>query len=153
MSQQANAPQTPLANALTFTLAPMSTATGVSNLVGNISTLAPASSSTAAAGSTPAATSTNAPLGQGNALFGASGWKGVDLSWRLSSMDLPSAQIAPPADDSSANSEDGIDGSSGDALLFDSDSSGEDWSELDFLAPAQPDDSDAGDGGDGGGDG
>lgn len=155
VTPQANGSQAPLANALTLTLAPTSTATtstaiGANNLIGNVSPLAPASPSTAASASTTSATATNTPLAQGNTVFGASGWKGVDLSSRLSSMDLPSAQIAPPADDSSANSEDGIDGSSGDALLSDSDSSGEDWSELDFLAPAHSEDSDAGDGGDGG---
>jgi hypothetical protein len=148
VTPQANGVQAPVANSLTFSLAPTGTATATNNFVGNISTLAP-SPSTTAAGNTPAAASTIAPLGQANALLGASGWKGADLSWHLNSLDLPSPEMALPADDSSANSEDGIDGSSGDVLLSDSDSSGEDWSELDVIAPAQQDDSDAGDGGDG----
>lgn len=141
-------------NSLTFSLATTgvattSTATGENNFVGNISTLAPTAPSTASAGSTSAVTSTNAPLGQANVLFGASGWKGADLSGRMNNLGLLSPQLDTLADDSSANGEDGSDRSSGDLIFPDSDSSGEDWSEREFAAPAPQDDSDAGDGGDG----
>jgi subtilase family serine protease len=68
-------------------------------------------------------------------LFGASGWSGSSLSWRLNSVELPSPLGEPSADDLPENWQDLNDPSTGNAILATTNASGEDWSVLDVMAP------------------
>jgi subtilase family serine protease len=96
----ANAPaSSPVTSSFSTTDAETSAATFASSLVDNLSTLTPASLFASVGNTTPAA-ATNAPAAQTNALFGASGWNGSDLSWRQSSLGLLTPKGDPMADTS-----------------------------------------------------
>jgi hypothetical protein len=94
--------------------------------------------------------SVNASVPQNAIQFGASGWNGSDLSWRLSSLGLPSHQIHELAGDLFGDRGQDLENSSaGDAIRFDENASGENGTVLDLLA-APLVEGDAGEGGEGG---
>jgi hypothetical protein len=92
--------------------------------------------------------SPNAPVTQATIVFGASGWNGSALSWRLGNLGLSAPAMSELADDLSGDSEkDGSDSSSEDALRIDGDAGGVDLFLLED-APAARLDGRVGDGGD-----
>src|SRR5262249_16853540 len=78
--------------------------TSANNLVGNVSTVAPASSYVMV-GSLTLTPTANAPAPQDNLVFGASGCNGSALSGRLNSPGLPGQQLERPADNLSGDAE------------------------------------------------
>ncbi len=95
----------------------------------------------------------NASVPQNAILFGATGWNGPDLSWRLSSLGLPSNNSHESAGDLFGNPEDElVDPSTGNAIRFDENASGDAGSVLDLeVAPlVEGDSGEGGEGGDGG---
>lgn len=108
-----------------------------------------ASSLSATANASLFGNSVDASLPPDAILFGASGWKGGDLSSRLSSLGLPSQQAEPLADNLSEDEQRDLnDPSAADLIFPDTDDSG-DLSFLDLTA-APVLDGDSGDGGEAG---
>jgi hypothetical protein len=70
------------------------------------SALKPGLASASLASNTTLTSSTDATATRGTIVFGASGWIGSALSWRLGGTDLPSPEVEQLADGLSSNLED-----------------------------------------------
>jgi subtilase family serine protease len=102
-----------------------STPLNATSFLGSDSALTPGLPSASLASNTMLTSSTNALVTQATLVFGASGWNGSPLSWRLSSLGLSGQGIGESAADLSGDSEeDSSDSSSEDAISTNGDAGG-----------------------------